>query len=325
MMISIGKIALFVNLLAMTAYCAPVKVFILSGQSNMYGFGKVGEIGSADGILAEYKNIRYYHSLQADPNPIKIYTSLKKGTYQSITVLTPSKVPKYDVPAFGPELGIAKVLTNKYPNEKIVLIKIAWGGTNLANNWIKDEGGTYTWFKARLNEALADIISTYGSTGYAISGIFWMQGESDATEELAPHYSNNLLYFTETMLRPFLDPYAKNLVNGKIPFIYGDIHTGWLPKGLMILQEQYRAQFKIPCVRCMAESRSASKWDETPVDVDEQTAGFAWAHYNTKGMLKVGVGFGNALIALLNGNTTMGCFETVEAPVDQNLLMLIAE
>lgn len=302
---------------------APVKVFILTGQSNMVGFGKSTEITQSDGIPVEFTKVRYYSALEGVTDPITIKSTLKKGTYQSVMVTKPSGT--FFISSFGPELGIAKVLTAKYPNEQLVLVKVTKGGTSLADNWIKDVDSVYSWFKSKVGEAMKDIETKYGKSGYGIAGVFWMQGEADACfPEMASIYSDNLKYFADSRLRPFLNTYPSLPVNGSIPFIYGEIHTGW-PIGLVVLQEQYKGQSKIPCVRCMTGSRTATRWDENPVDQYETGAGFSGAHYNTQGTLKVGIDFGNAYLALIAGNQGLGCPDPHTSYGDVNNLLQIIQ
>lgn len=302
------------------SYGAPIKVFILSGQSNMVGFGKSGEIKSTDGIASEFTKIRYYTgNFENNQSPTRMFYTLKPGTYQYATPAN-TNIP---INTFGPELGIAKILSSTYQNEQIVMIKVAWGGTSLASNWIQNSLGTYDWFKARIQEAMNNLIATYGSKGFTIAGIFWMQGETDADSgpSMATVYSDNLKYFVEYMIRPFLRQYGDTLSIRIAPFIFGQIHNGW-GDGHTLLQEQYRAQYKISSCRCTDVSRTASRWNETPVDSFQTKVGFSGAHYNTAGQLLVGAAFGNAYLEFLKGNPNLGCRES---QMDDNMFLQIIQ
>jgi hypothetical protein len=291
------------------ATSAPVKVFILSGQSNMVGFGKTSEITASDQIAAEYPNIKYFVATDEvyviKPFPKLIYSDIHQQSRD------------FKIPTFGPEIGLAAKLSALYPNEKIILVKVAWGGTSLAGHWIRDDGGIYTWFKARVQEAITMISNDDPTNNFSICGIFWMQGEADACDALmAPVYAKNLLYFVDSMLRPFLTSVSTingvphvTLTNGKIPFIYGEIHYGWPNYGGVLLQQQWQAQFKVPCTRCMEESKRAQRWNELPPpsNLKEIDDGFSGAHYTTKGILVVGRAFGDAWIKFTNKVTTPGC------------------
>jgi hypothetical protein len=90
---------------------APVKVFILSGQSNMVGFGIPCYL-TTEGIKngGRCGNIRVYSAVDGDS-----------------TVSGPEtlRAPLRSHPFFGPEIGIGEILSEFYKNDTIVFIKVA--------------------------------------------------------------------------------------------------------------------------------------------------------------------------------------------------------
>jgi hypothetical protein len=75
----------------------------------------------------------------------------------------------------SPILEFGYQMTQKYPNDDIMLVMGAVGGTDLFNNW-KVGGGNYTTNQYRCEISLKSL------TGRTISqkGILWGQGETDA-------------------------------------------------------------------------------------------------------------------------------------------------
>ena len=110
---------------------------------------------------------------------------------------------------FGPELGLAEALREQYPDELFFIIKCAWGGTNLYEQWLSpsSEGKTgreYRSFVAFVQSSMDYLLSK----GYdaKIEGMCWMQGESDS-------------FMVETA-----DAYGKHLEN-----LIGDIRHTFAP------------------------------------------------------------------------------------------------
>ena len=126
---------------------SPLKVFVLAGQSNMEGHGVIE--GTQKGTLRTLVTDpattgRFKHLLAADgawatrPDVWIAYGSkgnLGVGGYAGKG-------------AIGPELGIGWVLGD-FLDEQVLLVKVAVGGTSLAQNWRPpsaggEVGGWYT-------------------------------------------------------------------------------------------------------------------------------------------------------------------------------------
>ena len=99
---------------------------------------------------------------------------------------------------FGPELGLAEMLSQAHPDKKFFIIKCAWGGTNLFEQWLSPSsdgktGELYKHFVAFVNASLKYLISK--NYDVSIEGMCWMQGESDsfsidASENYGVHLNN---------------------------------------------------------------------------------------------------------------------------------------
>ena len=113
--------------------------------------------------------------------------------------------------AFGPELGLAEKLSELYPDKAFFIVKCAWGGSNLHNQWLSPTsfgktGEFYKQFIAFTEASLNYLISK--NYNAKIAGMCWMQGESDAfSEENAEDYGKNLNNFIED-IRKKLSSYS---------------------------------------------------------------------------------------------------------------------
>ena len=123
---------------------------------------------------------------------------------------------------FGPELGIAEKLSSAYPDETVVILKYTYSGSCLKTQWL-DDGERGDIYKAcmKFTEAYMNALieSNYDAK---IGAICWMQGESDAVENVADEYYDNQKRFV-SFLREDLDKYADD---GKIYFIDAGIQAG---------------------------------------------------------------------------------------------------
>jgi len=297
---------------------ATTKVFILAGQSNMAGFGLVSDPNVPK---PNYPKIRMYRALDA-ASSVSSFPSLIPGNsgFPAGYPLDGEDFPGNTFPAtFGPELGIAKVLTAKYPNDSLAFIKIAYGGTNLTNEWVGNTAPkyVYTWFQNRLTEAMAGLV-TATRNNYQICGIIWMQGESDGSDETliskGVHlygkgvYESSLNTLVGTLFRDWLTTtqhYNVKTVNGVIPFALGQIKLGFWKYATAINQEIFRAQSSIAGVSCTDGPTRAATYPVVPT-LRPDLYPFSPAHYTAQGQMDVGLSLGNAISAALDGKTK-GC------------------
>jgi hypothetical protein len=295
-----------------SAYGAPAKVFILAGQSNMAGFGLVSELGARS---REYPNILMYRALDAAPS-VSSFRTLAPGNsgFPAGYPADPADFPNNTFPAtFGPEFGIAEILTAKFPNDKLAFVKIAYGGTNLTRKWVGNEAPeyVYTWFQNRMKEAMRGVDSVTAGN-YEICGIIWMQGETDASDQALSGkgiYETSLKNLVDVKFRGWLTTtqrYKVKTVNGVIPFAMGQIKLGptWR-YATAINREMFRAQSSIAGVRCTDGPTRAATYP-VPAPPPLGANPFNPAHYNRNGQLDVGLSLGNAIAEALDGKTK-GC------------------
>lgn len=136
---------------------------------------------------------------------------------------------------FGPELGMAERLHNDYPDETFFIIKCAWGGTDLFEQWLSPSSRGKTGHLYKKFVAFVDANIKYlKSKNYdvKIEGMCWMQGESDSfSVEHATSYADNLTNFIKDIRRRykryasddgiiFVDAYIADL---PMFWVYGDL------------------------------------------------------------------------------------------------------
>ncbi len=171
------------------------KIIILAGQSNAVGVAHTEYLSrhfsgekiekfkeGFDGILMNY----YSHDMKSNGFVKTTLGCAEKGK-----------------DTFGPEVGIADYLSEKYPEDKFFIVKSAVGGTNLFYDWLPPScegdyqkeslgfGDTESefyrkggWCFNELVKVLSESISILEKQGYEteICAFCWMQGESDALE-----------------------------------------------------------------------------------------------------------------------------------------------
>lgn len=108
---------------------------------------------------------------------------------------------------FGPELGLADKLHEMYPDRTFYIIKCAWGGTNLFEQWLSpsSEGKTgrlYTEFVTYVQTSIRYLESK--NYNVQIEAMCWMQGESDSfSVENGVNYEKHLTNFIHDIRKRF--------------------------------------------------------------------------------------------------------------------------
>jgi hypothetical protein len=164
-------------------------LYILAGQSNMAGRGKVTEQNN-----------------QVHP---RVYVLNKEKEWE------PAKDPlhfdKLDIVGVGPGLAFGKAMAGYKKRVRIGLIPCAAGGSPISS-WAR--GGYHDQTKshpyddaiARAKAAMKDGV---------IKGIIWHQGESDSKPEKVQAY--------QTKLEELVDRFRQDLGDDKLPFVVGKL------------------------------------------------------------------------------------------------------
>lgn len=244
----------------------PVYLFLLGGQSNMSGMTGSGSLSSE--LKSKQQNTRIYL------NPSMDGAASFKGKW-----LTLEPGFGYSNTQFGPELSFAASLTKKYPAVKLALYKSSVAGTDLDKQWRPpSSGGTagnlYTSFVKELKNALTSLKSSTTDT-IIISGMLWMQGESDAMNaSMANNYEKNL--------KNLIEDIRKEVGVADMPFIAANID-----------EQSTWANYKIVNT---AMNNLTTKMANV---ITFPTKGFKTdkIHYQGDGMVALGNAFANAVIA----------------------------
>lgn len=163
----------------------PLKVFVLAGQSNMYGGGHVSRL--PDDLRYPQQDAWFFHD----------------GRWLPVA-------PRTIQEGFGPELSFARHMTAAL-GEPIGIIKLSPGGTNLAEQWSPQNPGSL------YHQLLEQVRTAQADRPIQIAGMLWVQGEADARyENFGPRYQRNLENFIRRTRQDYGAP--------EMPFIAGRVN-----------------------------------------------------------------------------------------------------
>ena len=173
-------------------------VILLGGQSNASGC-------SSDQYLQQNVSEEKYSEYQNGYD--NVYINYLSGMNMSQGFVKCGTRQGEMEGCFGPELGLAEKLHETYPDELFFIIKCAWGGTNLYEQWLSPSGigktgELYKKFVVFVETSLEYLVSK--NYDIQIVGMCWMQGESDAfSTKTATKYSTNLSNFVKDIRKKF--------------------------------------------------------------------------------------------------------------------------
>ena len=265
-----GMVAIAMLVFALVQVAAKDRYFILAGQSNMVGQGKVKKLPDKFRMIA--KNVAIYSS---DNYEKTLNTGLGNKKL------------------FGPEITFSHALSRYYPEDRIVILKFAVGGSSLlawSPNWdrqsaaiTKDEEKGPLYSKMITFFEKLPLFNNKELSKLSIDGILWMQGEKDAR---FPAAGNNYLDNIITLIKALRTDFdAKNT-----PFILGRVDPPAViyPARDTVRDQQFQIQSEYPNVT-MVDADGLSKWDDN-------------LHFDTKGQLELGLRFAKVYINLIDQN-----------------------
>lgn len=173
-------------------------VILLGGQSNASGC-------SHDACLQQNVSPEKYAQYKAGFD--NVYINYLSGAKMSNGFVKCATLQGELDGCFGPELGMAEKLHELYPDETFFIIKCAWGGTNLYEQWLSPSsfgktGELYQQF-VQFVQASIDYLEdrNYDVT---IEAMCWMQGESDSfSTKNATDYEKHLTNFIKDIRNKF--------------------------------------------------------------------------------------------------------------------------
>ena len=179
-------------------------VILLGGQSNASGCSRDDYLQKnvSEEKYSEYKN-----------GYDNVYINYLSGAKMSGAFVKCATLQGEMDGCFGPELGIAEKLHETYPDRTFFIIKCAWGGTNLFEQWLSPSsigrvGKLYTQFVDFVETSIQYLESK--NYNVKIEAMCWMQGESDSfSVRNANDYEKHLNNFIKDIRRKFKG-YASN-------------------------------------------------------------------------------------------------------------------
>ena len=285
---------------------APLKVFILAGQSNMQGAGAIrgnqerngGQGGLEYLVKAPATAERFKHLVDREGDwvardDVSIWYFDRKGP------LTVGYGARED--RIGPELQFGHVIGDHFDNQ-VLLIKIAWGGKSIAVDFRPpSSGGEVGPYYTKLFEHVREVLGNlkthcpgYDGQGYELVGVGWHQGWNDRVNQ-----AHNDQY--EENLANFIRDLRKELGIKDLPFVIAE--TGMHgpeethPRALSLMRAQ-------AAVAKYEEFRGNVAFVETrpfyrPPEVSPSGQGYHW-NSNAETYFLIGDGMGKAMIELLD-------------------------
>jgi hypothetical protein len=259
--------ALLLAPLALLHAAEPPLVLILSGQSNMVGYGQSGQLSP------EWRK------------PPANVTFMNWGRTQELAT-----------GSIGPEVTLAHALARAMPGRQIVLFKAAHGGTSQLA-WQPDlDQARIDRLKLshdqRVGHAYAQLIAAWKKAFPAgeikPAALLWMQGESDArVPELAKDYPQHLTHLIAALRRDLDSPQMKVVI--------GEINPakGTPVSPFPFVDEVRAAQRAIPAKDSLTVC----------ISTDGLTKAKDQVHYDTAGLQGLGLRFAEALLPFLIKDT----------------------
>ncbi len=250
-----------------------IKVFILSGQSNMVGQGASYQLDDA----AKRGNERVL--------------MFENGKWQPLRPLRKN---------FGPEIAFGRRMAKAWPEETIGIVKEAVGGTGVLAwhpNWTAEQADrTGDARKGNLWKALTGKVQqACSAVDCEIVGFIWLQGGKDMQKvDSGREYGDNLKAMVQGIRKKFDVP--------QLPFVLGSYRTKGTPDDLSGMAEKVKAMiprkgaYYVLQAQYEAEKKLAPANMVPLVDIERHPND---VHFNTVGQLKAGRLFADGYLDLV--------------------------
>jgi hypothetical protein len=213
--------------MAQPAQAGPLKVFVLAGQSNMEGQGTIasdpnrnGGKGTLEYLVKDPASAPRFQHLRDKDGKWIVRDDVWVWYLGRTGKLTVGYGAKED--RIGPELGFGLVMGDCF-DDQVLLIKTAWGGKSLAQDFRPPSSGGevgpyYRELLQHVKEVLASLkthFPEYDGRGYELAGFGWHQGWNDRVNQaFNDEYEKNLANFIRDV--------RKDLGVPKLPFVIAE-------------------------------------------------------------------------------------------------------
>lgn len=258
------------------------KVIVLIGQSNATGC-------SLTEYLQGCVDAQQYAQYEAGFESVLINYCLDDHKYSSGGAFVRTDLScAAGQGCFGPEVGMAEVLSAAYPDQTVFILKYTMSGYSLHHHWLcaGERGSIYQAFlsfaKTYMDALLAE--------GYdaRIGAVCWMQGESDTTDFKASHYLENQIALT-SYLRQDLAEYAED---GGIYWIDAGISNSPYCEPAYPAINQAKEQFA-----ALSDMNLYFSTIDAGFTVHKEPQGDPdWGHYDAASELALGRTFGEMIV-----------------------------
>ena len=271
-------------------------VYILAGQSNMAGRCDAAELPEQ---LKTGTSVDFRICWNIDQNFGEGCTS--KGEFLA---LQPQHSPGLNMEIFGPEMALAHSMAPRLEAlgvKRAHFIKFALGSTDLYSNWNPANStttgkpsdiGYYTRFFQFCRESLE--LLRRGNVGSAplLSGMFWLQGESDSSKaKTANAYLSNF--------DDFIGKLRRDLECPDLPVVVSPVI--WHGKKVHVVNEALKQAAESQVQHCFC----IDALDKDEFGVQGEAAGVCAGHLTADGLCEIGRRMGE--IIPLEAQTTDLC------------------
>ncbi len=302
------------TLVTSSTFSQSVKVFIMAGQSNMQGQGDVEPVNTAGTLTHFMANDpaanEFSYVQDGDGDWIVREDVWYRHKQEDGTVITENLTVGQGASfnQIGPELAFGHLIAED-EESRILIIKTAWGGKSLAEDFRSPSaGGTagtyYTQMISDINEAIQNIEEDFpsfiGGT-VEISGFCWFQGWNDGDElAFAQAYEQNL--------NNLITDIRTDLQSPDLPFVVALTGNGAYdlePEGTWLGNlQRHVLPAQINAIENGGHDHIAyvdtrDFWRLGPVS-PEPDFGFHW-HNNAESFLRIGAGLATEMLKLTGG------------------------
>ena len=207
--------------ITLSNFAQATSLFILGGQSNASGQGS---------------DAAYYPHDQAADQQIQFYWVDPQLSDSGKWVTMQPQAGIYPLGHFGPEVSLARGALKLLNNDDVAIFKFTSGNTSLYKDWqIGKVMGLFAVFTKRLDAARKELQQQHRGQAIANRCFIWLQGESDAQNDLYSRAYENSLKQLVSIIREKLGTNIRIVlgVDEQHPWVRGNVEVVHIQKTLV--------------------------------------------------------------------------------------------